>query len=158
MKQACEMLLIRHGETDWNKERRIQGQQQPGPGLNQMGWQQAQLVADVLHQRYPQVQQHPGLRERHLGVLQGLTFDEAAAAEPEGWAALRSARSDAKIPGDGESLDDLQVRMVDAICEIASQHRGKRVIVVSHGGALHSVHRAARGYQSMGKAGFGGLE
>jgi hypothetical protein len=46
MKQPCEMVLIRHGETDWNKERRIQGQEQPGPGLNRMGWQQAQLVTN----------------------------------------------------------------------------------------------------------------
>jgi broad specificity phosphatase PhoE len=57
-------------------------------------------------------------------VLQGLTCDEAAAAEPEGLAALRSSRSDMRIPGGGESLDDLQGRVVAAICEIASQHRG----------------------------------
>lgn len=44
MTAACEFVLVRHGETAWNVERRLQGQQQPGPPLNELGWQQAALV------------------------------------------------------------------------------------------------------------------
>jgi probable phosphoglycerate mutase len=43
--KAAELVLVRHGETDWNREHRLQGQQQPGPPLNQLGWQQCELVS-----------------------------------------------------------------------------------------------------------------
>lgn len=175
--KAAELVLVRHGETAWNREHRLQGQQQPGPPLNQLGWKQCELLRGVLQQRFAhfdavvssdllrtvqtaqvlagaynlQVQQHPGLRERNLGVLQGLTYAEAPQAQPDAWAALQSSSSSARIPGGGESLDDLQLRMAGALLDIAAQYPGKRVLLVSHGGALHAAHRAARGYAARGK-------
>ena len=47
-----EIILVRHGETDWNKERRLQGQLQPGPPLNTLGFKQAEVTARVLSQRF----------------------------------------------------------------------------------------------------------
>lgn len=45
MINPCELILVRHGETAWNKEGRLQGQQEPGPPLNDLGFQQAALVS-----------------------------------------------------------------------------------------------------------------
>jgi bisphosphoglycerate-dependent phosphoglycerate mutase len=44
MKKPCEIVLVRHGETAWNKEGRLQGQQEPGPPLDDLGHQQAAVV------------------------------------------------------------------------------------------------------------------
>jgi broad specificity phosphatase PhoE len=71
-----------------------------------------------------QVQQHPGLRERNLGILQGLTYAEGPAVQPEAWAALQSSSDSTRIPGGGESLDDLQQRMTAALLDIAGQYPG----------------------------------
>jgi probable phosphoglycerate mutase len=49
---VTEIVLVRHGETDWNKERRLQGQLQPGPPLNALGTKQAEVTATVLPQRF----------------------------------------------------------------------------------------------------------
>eukprot|EP00882_Tetradesmus_deserticola_P020841 GHRQ01022526.1.p1 GENE.GHRQ01022526.1~~GHRQ01022526.1.p1 ORF type:complete len:378 (+),score=181.86 GHRQ01022526.1:160-1293(+) len=175
--KAAELVLVRHGETDWNREHRLQGQQQPGPPLNQRGWQQCELLRGVLQQRFThfdavvssdllrtvqtaqvlaaaysiQVQQHPGLRERNLGLLQGLTYAEGPVAQPAAWAALQRGSSSTRIPGGGESLNDLRQRMAATLLDIAGQYPGKRVLLVSHGGALHAAHRAARGYDARGK-------
>ncbi|WIA37185.1 hypothetical protein OEZ86_014139 [Tetradesmus obliquus] len=157
--KAAELVLVRHGETAWNREHRLQGQQQPGPPLNQLGWKQCELLRGVLQQRFAhfdavvssdllrtvqtaqvlagaynlQVQQHPGLRERNLGLLQGLTYAEAPQAQPDAWAALQSSSSSTRIPGGGESLDDLQLRMAGALLDIAAQYPGKRVLLASPG-------------------------
>lgn len=48
MKRPCEVVLLRHGETSWNREGRLQGQQEPGPPLTDLGVQQAQLVSHAL--------------------------------------------------------------------------------------------------------------
>ncbi|WIA20793.1 hypothetical protein OEZ85_005153 [Tetradesmus obliquus] len=177
MAVTTELVLIRHGETDWNREHRLQGQAKPGPPLNDMGFQQTQMLCHVLQKRYQhfdavvssdlqrtlqtaqilaapyqlQVQQHSGLRERHIGLLQGLTNKEAPMIQPEAWAALQSGDHASRIPGGGESLDELKQRLAQTLLEIAAQHQGQRVLVISHGGALHATHRAARGYEAHGK-------
>jgi broad specificity phosphatase PhoE len=135
------------------------------------------------------VQQRVALRERNLGVLQGLTYADGPQAQPDAWAALQSSNSSVRVPG-GESLDDLRARLTAAVLDIAAAHpggesassdgqggtthmgtcrtphtlntpsaclpaclmsAGQRVIVVSHGGALHALHAVARGYQARGK-------
>lgn len=96
---------------------------------------------------------HPGLRERALGALTGLTYAEAPAAQPEAWAALQAPGGDVRIPGGGESLLDLRARMQHTLLELAAAHPGGRLLVVSHGGALHAVHQVARGYAAPGRVG-----
>uniref|UniRef100_A0A383V9P9 Phosphoglycerate mutase-like protein n=1 Tax=Tetradesmus obliquus TaxID=3088 RepID=A0A383V9P9_TETOB len=174
---ATELVLVRHGETDWNKEHRMQGQQYPGPPLNEQGFKQCQVLCQVLQQRYSsfdavvssdllratqtadvlaaayglQVTAHPGLRERHFGLLQGLTYEAAPAAQPQAWAVMQGSCVASRIPGGGESLQELDERIAAALLDIAAANPGKRVLLVSHGGVMHAVHRVARGSQATDK-------
>lgn len=120
MTQACRIFLVRHGETDWNVDRRLQGSMVPGPPLNARGAAQADALArrlaleapfDALYtsdlQRAQDTMGHvidmlggaaeavllPGLRERSMGVLEGLTTAEAAHRQPAAFAALMSHKS-----------------------------------------------------------------
>ena len=120
MTQACRIFIVRHGETDWNVDWRLQGSMMPGPPLNGRGAAQASALArrlaleapfDALYssdlQRArdtvghvldvldgaPQAVFVPGLRERSMGVLEGLTTAEAAIREPAAYAALTSHKS-----------------------------------------------------------------
>jgi len=70
-----------------------------------------------------QVCQHRGLRERHMGVLQGFTYTEAPHAQPEAWAALQSDNTRTRVPG-GESLDELRERLTAAVLDVAHNHPG----------------------------------
>ncbi|OMP02065.1 Histidine phosphatase superfamily, clade-1 [Corchorus olitorius] len=168
MEQAyTEIIVVRHGETAWNATGRIQGHLDVE--LNQVGRQQAALIADRLS-REPnisaiyssdlkraletaetiasscgklQVIQDPDLRERHLGDVQGLLFREAAKVRPEAYRAFSSRRTDQVIPGGGESLDQLYHRATISLQRIGQKHRGKRVVVVTHGGVIRALYRRA---------------
>lgn len=83
------------------------------------------------------------LRERRLGVLEGLLIDEAR--ELEAFAVLTSRSPHAAIPGGGESLHELSARCVLALNTIAASHRGERVVVVTHGGFLGIAFKHATG-------------
>ena len=162
-----ELLLIRHGETDFNREGRFQGQ--VDVPLNAFGMLQAERLAarlagepriDALHcsdlLRTRQTAEPSAralglpalpdarLREQHFGILEGLTFVQVRElhAEPfERW-----ARFDARyaLPG-GESTHDFHARTVEAIRDIAARHAGRRIAVVTHGGVLDMVWRAVHG-------------
>ena len=80
----------------------------------------------------------PRLRERHLGLFQGLTREEAREKHPQDSDKLDSGDPDYKIPG-GESARERYERMVACIEEIAAHHPGERIVIVSHGGALRSL-------------------
>ncbi|OIT39567.1 phosphoglycerate mutase-like protein 4 [Nicotiana attenuata] len=162
-----EIIVIRHGETEWNADGRIQGHLDVE--LNDSGRQQAMAVAARLS-REPRISaiyssdlkrahetaetiarscggleviKDPDLRERHLGDLQGISLREAAQSQPMAYKAFLSDRSDQVIPGGGESLDQLYQRCTSCLQRIAKKHRGKRVVVVSHGGAIRALHRRA---------------
>eukprot|EP00873_Tetraselmis_striata_P041364 jgi/Tetstr1/461628/TSEL_006728.t1 len=171
---AVEVLLIRHGETSWNAEHRLQGQLDPP--LNDTGRQQAQQVCAALAERCVcqpvealyssdlrrcvetaqpiaaaldlQLCTREALRERHLGVLQGLTKGEAHLMEPAAWSALLNGSDADRVPGGGESVEDLASRAQGAIDDIARKHPGGRVIVVTHGGVLAQLHCLAAGHCS----------
>jgi len=85
----------------------------------------------------------PDLRERHLGVLQGLTSKEAPLKEMEAWQALRTGSDDTKIPGGGESRGDVFRRATTAIDVIAGNHPGQTVAVLTHGGVLAQLQQRA---------------
>lgn len=164
-----EIWLVRHGETPWNAERRVQGWEDIG--LNQTGIEQARalglhikkltqagqpldaIYTSDLKRAHATAQTvatevnlplniHPGVRERHFGVLQGLVYDEMDAHAPEAAAVWRSRDPNAELPG-GESLGFFHNRVVRAIDEIAARHLGQRVMVVSHGGAMDIIWRHA---------------
>ncbi|ATE62668.1 histidine phosphatase family protein [Thauera sinica] len=164
---GCRICLVRHGETGWNAERRLQGH--IDIPLNDRGLAQAASTARSLadHRfgamyssdlqrahataraiaglRPQPLKTEPRLRERHYGVFQGLTHDEASVRFPEAYARFKARDIEQPIPGDGESLAAFAARVVAALTEIAQRHAGERVLVVAHGGVLDVAHRLAAG-------------
>ncbi|GAB2282570.1 hypothetical protein Dimus_017110 [Dionaea muscipula] len=164
-----EIILVRHGETAWNVLRKIQGQLDVE--LNDIGRQQAVAVADRLSREANvsaiyssdlkraletaeiiaskcgglQVIRDQNLRERHLGDLQGHVYQphELIKLNPAAYQAFVSHKTDQEIPGGGESIDQLYQRCTSSLQRIGENHRGERVIVVSHGGVIGSLFRRA---------------
>ena len=160
------ICLVRHGETDWNSARRIQGQ--IDIDINARGEAQARAVAEGLQaQRFAAIYSSdlrrawdtariataglglavspaPTLRERHFGVLQGLTMDEAVLRFPDihRQHLARSLHSDYR---GGETLAGFAQRVVDGLAEMAVCHAGQTVLAFTHGGVLDIVYRAATG-------------
>lgn len=176
--RASELVLLRHGETDWNLEGLLQGQLCPGPPLNQRGVKQAQAAAERLRGEQfdavyssdllrcmttaemvvsanggSKVTPRCDLRERRLGVLEGSTLQAAARQWPAAVLDLQSDDPHRQIQGGGESAHQLQARVEEALASIAAAHPGQRVLVVTHGGFLHCVQCAATGRASGGRAG-----
>lgn len=165
---CTRILAIRHGETAWNKDTRIQGQLDIP--LNDTGLWQAQRTAEALRQeplaavyasdlqRAAQtaaaiaqaqnmvVEHHTGLRERHFGECQGATWTDLAAQRPDVTDQWRRRVPDFAPPG-GESLVTLQQRVVAAFNELAARHPGEQIVVVAHGGVLDILYRAATGLE-----------
>lgn len=151
------VLLIRHGETDWNVQGRWQGFEQTP--LNAQGRTQAKALADYLRHRPIAAiyssdllrawqtatalgetlgltpEPHTDWREHHLGIFQGLTRDAIQAKYPNEWASMRADQMGYVIPK-GESRRDLQRRAHRAWDAILERARGPEVAIVSHGGTI----------------------
>ncbi|KAJ8446622.1 hypothetical protein Cgig2_002784 [Carnegiea gigantea] len=165
---CTEIVIVRHGETDWNAFGKMQGQLDVE--LNEVGRQQALAVADRLSREMTNISAvyssdlkralvtaeiiackcggleviaDKDLRERHLGVLQGLVYHDLAKLNRKASEAFRSPRSDQEIPGGGESRDQLYNRCTSALQRIHEKHRGQQVIVVTHGGVIRSLYNRA---------------
>ncbi|WP_374515987.1 histidine phosphatase family protein [Niveibacterium sp.] len=162
---TARLCLIRHGETDWNVARRIQGH--TDIPLNHTGLEQARLLAQsladeqfdaiyssdlgrarqtaeaVAHRLHQTVRLDPLLRERHYGEFQALTYDEARARFPDAYAHFEARMPDADFPGGGESLNVFLARVRGALNRIADAHPGSSVLVATHGGVLDMAHRVA---------------
>ncbi len=158
------ILLVRHGETDWNVERRVQGHSDTP--LNETGRGQARALAaelageqidavyssDLLRahetariiaeQRGLDVTAIRDLRERHFGTWEGLTDDEIYARYPQ--------VHDGAPWGDAETQEEMARRVLGALLRIAESHPNARVLVVSHGGPLRRV-LARCGLESNGR-------
>lgn len=158
------IVAVRHGETAWNVATRIQGQLDIG--LNDTGRAQARRVAQALaHERFHAVYASDlqraadtaravaerqglalhtdrGLRERGFGAFEGLTWAEVEQQHPQ--ASLRWRQRDPSFgPPGGEVLQAFVDRAVGAIAAIAARHRGQHIAVVTHGGVLDALYRAA---------------
>ena len=162
--QVTRILAVRHGETAWNRDTRIQGH--TDIDLNEHGRWQAGRLAQALREEpiaafYASdlarardtaqavarlhggvVQTHTGLRERCFGRFEGRTWAELEAQHPVEATAWRQRVPDFAPPG-GESLLQLQARVVAAVTELAARHPGEQVLVVAHGGVLDILYRAA---------------
>ncbi len=160
------LILLRHGETVWNRESRIQGHRDSP--LNATGIAQAEALAQRLAgetfaalyssdlgraretaERIAARTSHhiildPDMRERNLGVLQTLTHAEAQASYPEAYTRYRTFSADYLIPG-GESAQQFVTRVVTVFSGIAKQFPGKTVVAVTHGGVLDAMYRHATG-------------
>lgn len=162
---AMNLLLIRHGETAWNAEHRIQGRLDVP--LSTTGvWQTGRLAerlageaidaviasdlarawmtgAPLADARGLTMVPDARLRERAFGIFEGKTLDEIAAEHPDELAAWRLRDVDWRIPG-GESGAEFIDRVLVALHEIAAAYVGRTVAVVTHGGVLDVVYRNAR--------------
>ena len=164
--ESTRILAIRHGETAWNVDTRLQGHLDIP--LNEMGLRQAEHLAQALTERddidaiyasdlsraYTTAQAiaqkvgqmvytHTGLRERHFGAFQGRTFAEIEVELPEHAWHWRKRTPDWTPPDGGESLVALRERIVAAVNELAAGHTGQQIVVVAHGGVLDILYRAA---------------
>ena len=169
-RHATRILAIRHGETAWNVDARIQGQLDIG--LNRAGQWQARRLAEALaadgqdgaldmiyssdlsrafetastlaaHTGWP-LQQDVGLRERHFGAFQGHTPQEIAERHPALVQRWRQ-RDPAFCPDGGESLQTFYQRCIDTAARLAALHPGQTIALVAHGGVLDCLYRAACG-------------
>ena len=169
-----EILLIRHGETAWNAERRLQGHLDIA--LNAQGQRQAAALGQSLLnepldaiiasdlQRARQTAQaiaaprgmtvliDSGLRERCYGAFEGLRYDEISSVYPQAYAAWQARDLDARYPQGvhaAETMREFFARAVGAITRLVSDGRYRKVAVVTHGGVLECAYRAAQGVGLM---------
>ena len=162
--QVTRILAVRHGETAWNRDTRIQGH--TDIALNDHGrWQAAQLAqalqaepiaacyasdlsraretAQAVAERHSlPVQVHMGLRERGFGSFEGKTWAELEAGWPVEIESWRKRVPHFAPPG-GESLLQLQTRVMATVDELAARHPGEQVLMVAHGGVLDMLYRLA---------------
>ena len=163
---STHICLVRHGETEWNAARRIQGQLDIG--LNETGvrqavaagrwlekagiaalyssdleraWRTAQAIGQALGLAPSAL---PEMRERRYGVFEGLTYAEAEERFPDGYAAFEGRNADFDFEH-GESLKVMHARVVGKLIELAARHRGQKIVVVVHGGVLDVINRFVRG-------------
>ena len=164
MTQPTRIIAIRHGETDWNVDTRIQGHLDIP--LSATGRQQAERLARALSDepmaaiyasdltRAWETAQYVGraqglavtkeeaLRERGFGAFEGKTFAEIEAQLPEQSRRWRQRDPEFSPPG-GESLLALRSRVVAAAERLAAQHPGELIALVGHGGVMDVLYRAA---------------
>ena len=162
--QATRILAIRHGETAWNVEGRIQGQLDVP--LNDMGrWQVHRLAlalagedvaaiyaSDLLRAMETAqavargcgrpVVTDPGLRERGFGIFEGLSYAEINQRWPEQAERWRRRDPTFGAPG-GETLNWLYERSIATAARLAALHPGQTIALVSHGGVMDCLYRAA---------------
>ena len=170
-----QLILIRHGETVWNRERRMQGQ--ADSPLSDVGLRQARLLAHRLQQiefkslycsdsgrahhtarTIAELTGHelivePRLRERHFGVFEGLTGPEIQAQHPEAYVRFKSRDPHYAVPG-GESATAFRDRAIACLVEIAGRHAQEIVVVVTHGLVCDIAYRAAHGIDLMARRDF----
>ena len=166
-----DLILIRHGQTDLNREPRFQGQ--IDVPLNALGHAQArrlgarladervdliycsdlsrtrQTAAPVSQQLAIDATPMPSLREQAFGLFEGMAFDEITQRHPELFAQWQRHDPDFALPG-GESVRQFHRRVVAAVLEIAAMHEGLTLAVVTHGGVLDMLWRTANALPLQG--------
>jgi len=164
--EPTRISAIRHGETAWNVDTRLQGHLDIP--LNEVGLRQAQHLAQTLVKRETidaiyasdlsrahstaqaiaqamgqTVTVHAGLRERHFGAFQGRTYAQIETELPEHAWHWRKRTPDWAPPGGGESLTVLRERVIQTVEALAAAHAGQHIVMVAHGGVLDILYRAA---------------
>ena len=165
MAAATELVLVRHGETDMNRELRFQGQ--VNVGLNATGLEQARrlagrLAGETAHAVYAsdllramqtagpiadglalQPVADSGLREQAFGRVDGMRVDDIRREHPEAWQAWLRFEQDFAMP-EGESTRSFHARVMQAVERVVAAHPRQTVVVVTHGGVLDMIYRTAR--------------
>jgi len=173
---TTRLCIVRHGETAWNAEHRVQGQLDVP--LNAIGLAQAQAAAKILTQEKfdaiyssdlmrarqtadPVAIYHSmrilfdkNLRERHYGIFERLTYAEVKVRYPDDY-----ARFDARDPEyafrTGESLKDFFERSIAVISKLADAHQNQSILVFTHGGVLDMLYRHITGVSLSAERDFG---
>ena len=164
--KETEIILIRHGETEWNSQQRMQGHS--NSDLSLVGQAQIQALGqwmknvpfDLIYssdslrakQTAEAITQFSGhelqfdqrLREKNLGVFEGLTSEEARERHPEVFRLFKTAGSKYVID-EGESTQQLQDRALEIVDEIRIKHPEERVLLVTHGGFIRVVMKHSLG-------------
>ena len=157
---ATEITIIRHGETMWNVQKRIQGQR--NSKLSENGITQAELVAKALAKREFDVlissdleraletaniinkqlliphKYSANLRERSFGIFEGKNFAEIEEKYPEEYLRYKERNPEFVVPG-GESIQQLYQRVTSEIEAIAHKFKDQNVLIVSHGLVLEMM-------------------
>jgi 2,3-bisphosphoglycerate-dependent phosphoglycerate mutase len=165
MPKMTELILIRHGETAWNRERRMQGQ--TDTPLSDIGFAQAEAVgrrmakhefsalyssdlsrayetaAAIARESGREIRRERALRERTFGIFEGLTYSEMTQRYPEEHARFSQRDPDYAVPG-AESPRQFYDRSLACLNAIAAAHPDECVVVVTHGMLLDTMYRAAR--------------
>ncbi len=167
MARMTSLIVIRHGETDWNRQHRFQGQ--IDVPLNAMGLEQARrmgqrlaeepvdliVVSDLLRARQtaqalvdarlsgPAMQIEPLWREQGFGVLEGLDVPTIRARHADLWAQWQRHDAGYALPQGGESNQAFHARVMQALQALLAAHAGARVALVTHGGVLDMLWRSA---------------
>jgi len=173
---TTRLCIVRHGETAWNAEHRVQGQLDVP--LNAIGLAQALAVSKVLSlekfdaiyssdlSRTRQTAEptagllslkilfEKDLRERHYGIFERLTYAEVKVRYPEDYARFE-ARDPEYAFRTGESLKDFSERSVSVISKIANKHEGQNILVFTHGGVLDKLYRFITGLPLSAQRDFG---
>ena len=160
--ERTQVIIVRHGQTQWNLKLIRQGHLDSP--LTEKGIAQAQALAQRLAQEEftalyssdlgravqtaqiiaavtgHQIVTDTRLRERNLGIFQGLNGDEIKEKFPEEYRFHRSLGPDYVIPR-GESVKQQVERNIVCLCEIAAKHAGEAILVVTHGGVLSGLFR-----------------
>jgi len=163
---VTRVIAVRHGQTEWNVQARIQGQ--GDSELTAEGVGQARSLAERLAKepfdvlvssdlgRAAQTARVIGarcskpvvldarLRERHFGAGEGMTYEEVDRAYPGAFARIRNVDPDFVIPG-GESRRQFHERVRGAFDALAQAHEGRTIVVVTHGGVLATFFRHVHG-------------
>ena len=165
---STRIIAVRHGETDWNVQTRLQGH--TDIALNATGqWQarqvaltladediariyasdlsRAQATAQAIADHHPSeavrsVHLHPGLRERGFGLFEGHTYADIAAQWPEDSLRWKQREPHFAPPG-GETPVQVMERVDQTIRALAAQHLGEQIVVVAHGGVMDMLYRLA---------------
>ncbi|MEY4140476.1 MAG: hypothetical protein RLZZ371_2658 [Pseudomonadota bacterium] len=164
--QATRIIAIRHGETAWNVDARLQGHLDVE--LNAKGFWQADQVARALADESVDaiytsdlmrawhtasaiekaigapVIANQGLRERGFGSYEGKTYAELEAQWPDAALRWRKREPDWAPPG-GETLLALRQRVSNTVAALAQQHMGGQIVMVAHGGVMDVLYRLATG-------------
>jgi len=162
------IIAVRHGETAWNVDTRIQGQLDIG--LNAQGQWQAERVGAALaeeaidriyssdlqrahstaqaiarhnpHTAHREVALHRGLRERAFGTFEGETWADIATKWPQESLRWKQRDPDFAPPG-GETPAQLLARVSATVNDIAARHPGEHIVLVAHGGVMDILYRMA---------------
>lgn len=162
--RITRFCLVRHGETAWNAEGRVQGQLDVP--LSEVGHAQARAVAHALAgERFQalyssdlvrvrqtaspaaarlglELRCDPALRERHYGVFQGMTYAQCKTERPADYARFK-AKELGYAFGNGETLAGFNERVLSFFSSLLEKHGGEKLLIFTHGGVLEMLYRQA---------------